>query len=129
MNLIDTDTYPFEDEHGERWLPVLARVVQRDWSAVVLDDEQQEYGFVVTWTDGINVWTERYEFVGVALARFAALVQAVTSNVFLVHDTYDPAALREFENEANGFFTRTVHASSCQAGCDGTDPMNHGGYP
>lgn len=127
MTSYDSWMYPFEDDDGPRWLRVLARVVERNWSARVLDDQEVNFGFIVTWTDGINTWVERYEYRATALARFAALVQAVESSVFLVHDTYDQAALREFENEAGAFFTRTVHASSCPGGCDGTDTMNHGG--
>lgn len=125
MDHVEPDTYPYEDENGERWLPVLGRVAQNDWSGYVLDDENHQWGFVVYWTDGINEWRERYSFVGEALARFAALVHAVTSSVFLVHQD---DALPAFVEVANYFLGRTVHASSCQAGCDGTDPVNHGGY-
>ena len=115
-----------------RQVPVTGEYHGVDFAAFVLRDapdvEPDDYvgGWIVTWTDGINWWFEgNYELPWQALARFAALVAACEQQVFLVHDGEDPDQRDAFVVEANRFVARTVHASSCPAGCSGTSVANH----
>lgn len=122
--------YPFFDaEHGpdDRWLPVVAAFEGSNWLAHVLNDDDGDttQPWILTWTDGINEWIERYELPWNALARLAALVAAVEQDVFLVHRSDDPHGPLDFLAEAERFVSRTIHASSCAPSCDGTDPANH----
>lgn len=122
-------TFPLDavdpDVTEPRDVPIVATFYGHSWSGRVLHDVEAAGEWVVTWTDGINTWLERYDYPWNALTRFAALVCAVEQDVFLVHDTYDPHQLVEFVGESERFLSRVVHASSCRAGCDGTDPANH----
>lgn len=119
------ELYPYELPSGET-LHVAARHYGDDYSAYVLPRDEGDW--VVTWTDGINHWVEEYEQPWHAYARLAALVAAVEQRVFLVHDGQrQPGELPLFVSEVERFVSRTVHASSCTPGCDGTDPANHGG--
>lgn len=118
-------TFPYEDENGERWLGVVATYEARDWNGRVLHDVSGSHPWIVTWTDGVNVWVELWHDVSVALTRFASLIRAAESNTFLVHDVASRDEGRYFEDLAERFISRVVHASSCQPGCDGTDPANH----
>jgi hypothetical protein len=116
-------TYYLEAD-GEA-LPVVAEFEGHHYSAHVLHDVNGDVEWIVTWTDGINEWVERYELPWHALARLAALVAAAEQDVFLVHDFVNRGEHVAFVAEADRFVSRTVHASSCAPGCDGTDPANH----
>lgn len=118
------DTYELAD--GER-LPVVAEYHGVDYDAYVLHNVEAAGEWVVTWTDGINHWVEEYDYPWHAFARLAALVAAADQQVFLVHDPSNRGATegRAFREEAERFVSRTVHASSCGTGCDGTDAANH----
>jgi hypothetical protein len=117
-------TFPLDAVDPElnepRDVPVVAHVVYHDWSARVLHDVEAAGEWPVTWTDGINVWFERYDYPWHALARLAALVAAVEQEVFLVHDVTNRGEQATFVDEAERFVSRTVHAHSCRPGCDGT---------
>lgn len=102
---------------------VITEVKATNWSAVVV--KVSESNFAVSWTDGINMWDERYDDLAVAFARLAALVRAADAGTYLVHQWDAIEGTPAFEREAERFISRTVHASSCQVGCDGTDPANH----
>lgn len=119
------ETYYLEAD-GEA-LPVVAAHHGVHYAARVLRDVASDDEWVLTWTDGVNEWVERYEHAWHAFARLAALVAAVEQDVFLVHDPTNrgPAEHAAFLGEAERFVSRTVHASSCRPGCDGTDPVNH----
>lgn len=114
-----------------RVLPVETSWARHDYTARVLrghDDPRDVAGeWLLTWTDGINVWLEEYEFPWQALARLTALVAAVEQQVFMVHDPSNrgEAESRAFVREAERFVSRTVHAHDCLPGCDGTDPIRH----
>jgi hypothetical protein len=119
----------FEYTDG-REVPIVAEYHGHDFGAWVLHDVEGFYPWPVTWTDGINFWLEGYDDVVVALARFTALLRACESNTFLVHHIdlghrVDVGQRDAFEAEVERFVSRVVHASSCQPGCDGTDPANH----
>lgn len=101
---------------------VIAEYRERDYTAVLV---QRDEGFVLSWTDGINIWDENWDDVSVALTRLAALIRAADGGTFLVHDVQNRDEGRYFESEAERFISRTVHASSCAPGCDGADPANH----
>lgn len=118
-------TYHLEAD-GEA-LPVVAEFEGHHYSAHVLHNVNGDVEWIVTWTDGINEWVECYELPWHALARLTALVAAAEQDVFLVHDpsSRDHAEGLAFVVEADRFVSRTVHASSCALGCDGTDPANH----
>lgn len=122
-----TETFQLDDD---RVVPVLTRWVRHDYSAHVLrldeGDERDALGeTALTWSDGINVWYEEYEFPWLALARLAALVAAVEQDVFLVHDEVaHPGDERRFLDDANRFVCRTVHAFNCPTSCRGDSP-NH----
>lgn len=119
------ELHHYELPSGEA-LPIAARHYGDDYSAYVLYDAEAPVSWIVTWTDGINDWVEGFEQPWHAYARLAALVAAVEQQVFLVHDgDRNPAELRVFVSEVERFVSRTVHASSCAPGCDGTDPVNH----
>lgn len=119
----DLDVY--ELPSGEL-VAIVARFYARDYSAYVLRDDEAPVSWLVTWNDGINDWVEGFDQPWHALARLAALVAACEQQVFMVHDgDRNPAELRAFVDEAERFVSRTVHASSCAMGCDGTDPVNH----
>lgn len=118
--------YAEDDEVGRR-LPVVARHGGHDWTAWVLYRVEAAHEWVLTWTDGINVWLEEYDQAWHALARLAALTAAVEQDVFLVHGSDVGSGRVVFVSEVERFVSRTVHASSCAPGCDGTDPVNHGG--
>jgi hypothetical protein len=124
---VSTWCYPCLDVDGgdDRWLPVVAEFSGHRWNGHVLHDVEAAGEWIVTWTDGINEWLERYDYPWHALARFAALVAAAEQDVFLVHDSSDPHGPLNFVAEAERFVSRTIHASSCEPGCDGTDPVNH----
>lgn len=111
----------------DRALPLVAEYVQHDWSARLLHRADASYEWELQWTDGINEWVEEHLRPWHAYARLAALVAAAERGVFLVHDLRDggPAARAAFVAEAERFVSRTVHASSCRPGCDGTDPASH----
>jgi hypothetical protein len=126
---------PYELGDGEL-VPVVAEHHGGDYTAWVLrrdlDADAHEHEWVVTWTDGINHWLEEYDESWHAYARLTALVAACDQDVFLVHavghgDVVNVSARDAFVSEAERFVSRTVHASSCAPGCDGTDPVNHGG--
>lgn len=108
-------------------LPVIAEYPSHHWSARVLHRVGVTREWELHWTDGINVWFEDYERPWHALARLAALVAAVEQDVFLVHDLQEdsPGTHAAVVDEVERFVSRTVHASSCEPGCDGTDPANH----
>lgn len=110
-----------------RLLPVTAEHHGHDYAAYVLHDVETFHEWLLTWTDGINVWLEEYHHPWHAYARLAALVAAAEQDVFLVHDLQDgdPAARDAVVDEVERFVSRVVHASSCAPGCDGTDPVNH----
>lgn len=100
----------------------------------VLDDatsDEPTQRWVLTWTDGINDWVEEWDDAAVAYCRLAALVTAVESGTYLVHeDTVHEGvdawrSRRAFVVEVERFLSRTVHASSCRVGCRGDDPVNH----
>lgn len=124
-------TGEYYDLWNGRVLPVVTTWARRDYTAHVLrghDDERDVAGeWILTWTDGINIWLEEYELPWQALARLAALVAAAEQDVFLVHPPSSRGINegRAFVEEAERFVSRTVHTSSCQPGCDGTDPENH----
>lgn len=116
---------PDEDE-PDRSVGVTAVYHGPTWEAHVLHDVNGASPWITTWTDGINTWFERFDEPWHALARLAALVAAVEQEVFLVHDwVVKPDDRDLFVAEAERFVSRTVHASSCQPDCDGTDPANH----
>lgn len=123
-----TNTYELDDG---RVLPVAAEHHGHDYAAYVLHEVDAAFPWVLTWTDGINHWLEEWSLPEVAFARLAALVRACDQQVFLVHvvdevaDGDDDGGRAAFEDEAERFLSRAVHASSCQPGCDGTDPANH----
>lgn len=116
------------DEDGEA-LPIVAEHQGHRYAAHVLRDESPDV-WVIIWTDGINTWKEEYHLPWQAFARLAALVAAAEQDVFLVHDPSNRGATdgEAFRNEVERFVSRTVHASSCRPGCDGTDPVNHVGF-
>lgn len=121
------NTYELADG---REVAVVAEYDGHNFVAWVLHDVDATMPFPVTWTDGINHWFEEWSNVSVALTRFAALIRAAESNTFFVHaidhgDAVNTQAARAFEDLAEQFISRVVHASSCQPGCDGTDPANH----
>lgn len=121
-------SYPSYELPSGEVLDVVTAWERSRYSAYVLRDPEAPVEWALTWTDGINEWVEWYDQPWVALARLAALVAAVEQDVFLVHA--NDAAERgagpaTFVSEAERFVSRTVHASSCQPGCDGTDPVNH----
>lgn len=117
----------YELTDGRR-LPVAAEHHGHDYVAYVLHDVEAAHEWLLTWTDGINVWLEEYHLPWHAYARLAALVAAAEQDVFLVHDLQDGdvAAHEAVVVEVERFVARTVHASSCPTSCDGTDPANHG---
>ena len=117
-------------------VPVISEYAQHDFTAYVLHrptDDKLRYvgdyvgGWIVTWTDGINWWFEDdYELPWQALARFASVIAAIEQQVFVVHTAEELGPERRaFVEEAERFVARTVHASSCPPGCDGTDSANH----
>lgn len=110
-----------------RHLPVVAEHHGHDYAAWVLHDVEAFHEWVLTWTDGINHWLEEYHLPWHAYARLAALIAAVEQGVFLVHDLQDGdlAAHEAVVDAIERFIARSVHASSCAPGCDGTDPVNH----
>lgn len=113
-----------------RQVGVVAEYNGHDFVAWVLHDADASAPWPVTWTDGINQWFEEWHDVSVALARFAALIRAAESDTFFVHqvdegDRVNGNGARHFEDLAERFISRVVHSSSCQPGCDGTDPVNH----
>lgn len=112
-----------------RVLDVTAEHHGADYSAYVLHAVEAFHEWVLTWTDGINHWLEEYHQSWHAYARLAALVAAAEQDAFLVHDLQDgdPVARRAVVDEVERYVSRTVHASGCRPGCDGTDPVNHGG--
>lgn len=122
----------FELTDGRK-LPVTAEYHGVDFAAWVLRDVNEEPpaegyvgGWIVTWTDGINVWFEDdYELPWHALARFAALVAACEQQVFLVHDVESRGERAAFVAEAERFVSRTVHAFNCAPDCRADDPVNH----
>jgi hypothetical protein len=107
-----------------RPLFVVARFDGHDYVARVLHDVEAAGEWVVTWTDGVNTWIERYEYPWNALARFAALVCAAEQSVLLVHDPGDPHGPLDFVEESERFMARVVHAFNCPAGCRG-DGSSH----
>lgn len=109
-----------------RELPVTAEHQGHDYVAYVLYDVDAAHEWLVTWTDGINVWLEEYHHPWHAYARLAALVAAVEQQVFLVHDpgVHGTRDRDRFVEEAERLVRRTVHAFDCPADCDGTGP-NH----
>lgn len=125
-----TEVYELED--GRVGVVVL-EWERHDYTARVLrtdggPPDEVAGDWVLTWSDGINRWIDPpYEFPWQAIARLAALVAAVEQSVFLVH-LGSGRDHTTFVEEAERFVARTVHASSCPPGCDGTDTMNHGGY-
>ncbi len=108
-----------------RRLPVIAEFSGVDYDAYVLQEVEAAHEWLVTWSDGINEWLEEYDYPWHALARFTALVAACEQQVFLVHDVESRGERAAFVEEAERFVSRTVHASSCGIGCDGTDDANH----
>jgi hypothetical protein len=106
-------------------LPVAAEYHGHNYVAQVLHDVEVAHEWVLTWTDGINDWVERWVYPEVAFARLAALVRAANEDVFFVHRSDRPGELDLFADEAERFLSRTVHASSCRPGCRGDDPVNH----
>lgn len=121
------DTYWYADEEGERNLGVVAEYPGHDWTGRVLHDVEAFNPWLVVWTDGVNEWVEPFLEVHHALARLAALVVAAEAHTgFVQRDLNEnPAGRRAFEDEVERFVSRVVHASSCQPGCDGTNPANH----
>lgn len=116
-------TYELEDG---RELAVAAWHPGHDYEARVLHAVEAAHEWVVTWTDGINEWVEEFDEPWHAYARLAALVAACEQDVFMVHDeTRGHHEKLAFVSEVERFVSRTVHASSCRTGCDGTDPVNH----
>lgn len=120
-----TCALPFELADGTT-LSIVACHHAEHYTANVLRDESPDV-WVVTWSDGINDWTEKYDLPWHAFARLAALVAAVEQDVFLVHDLQDgnPDTHAAVVDEVERFVSRTVHTSSCEPGCDGTDRTNH----
>lgn len=116
---------PHLPEDEARDVPVICEYRAHHWTARVLYDVEAGGEWPVTWTDGINLWFERYAFPWQALARLAALVAAVEQDVLLVHD---PGARdgddRAFVDEAERFVRRTVHAFNCPADCRGDSPLH-----
>lgn len=110
----------FELPDGRR-LPVVAEFDGHDYVAHVVHDVEAAYEYLITWTDGVNSWLEGYHFPWLALARLAALIAACEQDVWLVHDSSTQPA---FEDEANRFIGRTVHAFNCPPGCRGDSPMH-----
>lgn len=121
------ETYRYADERGERPLPVVAEYPGHDWTGRVLHDVEAFHPWLLVWTDGVNEWVEPFLEVHHALARFTALIVAAESHTFLVDRDLDTNVVgrQRFEREVERFVSRVVHASSCQPGCDGTDPANH----
>lgn len=117
-----TETYYLEED-GEA-LPVVAHHVSHDWSARVLYDVEAASEWVLTWTDGINEWVERYDYPWHAYTRLAALIATVEQDVFLVHRSDDPHGPLDFVEESERFIRRTVHAFNCPPGCRGDSPMH-----
>lgn len=108
-------------------LPVVAEFNGHDYTAHVLQDVEAAGEWVVTWTDGVNTWVERYDYPWNALARFAALLCAAEQQVFLVHDGSSPDALIKFVDESERFMARVVHSFNCRPGCDGSGPLHDRG--
>lgn len=105
--MVETFESPITGEE----LPVVAHYRAHHWSARLLYDVEAAHEWILTWTDGINVWVEEWHESHVALARLAALVAAVERDVFLVHrgDLGDlGVAQRRFEDEVERFISRTV---------------------
>lgn len=105
--------------------PVVASFHGHGYSAYVLHAVEEGNQWVVTWTDGINRWVERYDEPWHALGRLASLVAACEQDVFLVHDVVNRGEREAFLDEVERYVSRTVHASSCAPSCDGRDPVNH----
>ena len=108
-----------------RLVPVAAEHYGVSYHAWVLHDVEAANPWLVTWTDGINHWLDAWPSVEVAFARLAALVCACDQQTFLVHHGEDHPSRAAFRVEVERFLSRTVHASGCAPGCDGTDPVNH----
>lgn len=119
----DVDPHYDLDEEP-RDVPVVAHYRARHWSARVLHDVEAAGEWALTWTDGINVWFERYDYPWHALTRLAALIAAVEQEVFLVHRSDDPHGPLDFVEESERFVRRTVHAFNCPAGCRGDSPLH-----
>jgi len=102
------DTYPYEDHVGERWLNKVAEYDGVRWSGVVLHDPDGFHPWILTWTDGINVWNEGWHDVSVALTRFAALVRAADTDRFLTHPAESRAGSRAFATRSEEFLEAVI---------------------
>lgn len=94
---------PFELTDG-RLVPVVAEVHGHDdrYVAFVLVVEGEVDGqWWVTWTDGINWWTERFTYPQYALVYLGALVHAADNDEFLV-------APEEVVRHANSFLEEVI---------------------
>lgn len=117
-------TVPFELTDGTL-VPVAAEYDGVHFHAFVLHNVEAAAPWIVTWTDGINWWDERWDDVVVTFARFAALLRASEQEVWLVHNAETHETQVAFAAEAERFLSRVVHTSSCTLGCRGDDPTNH----
>lgn len=111
----------YELTDGRR-LPVITEYHGEHYAAYVLRDVAVEREWVLTWTDGVNVWYEDYDYPWHAFARLASLVAAAEQDVLMVHDLQDgnPTTHAAVVEEVENFIARTVHAFNCPPGCDGT---------
>lgn len=99
----------FESPLSGEELPVVARLVRHDWSARVLYQVERANEWVLTWTDGINVWYEEWHSGELALLRLAALFRAEDQGVGLVHQSDVGVDAVRFRDVAEDFLSRTVH--------------------
>lgn len=101
----------FESPLTGEELPVVGHYVQHHWSARVLYQVEAAREWVLTWTDGINVWYEEWDRSYEALARLAALAAAVERESFLRHRASSELSWRdrrEFVDHVEHFIDRTV---------------------
>lgn len=116
---------PYELEDG-RFARVVAEFHGVDYVAYTLHDVDAVNPWLVTWTDGINVWLEAYELAWHGLARLAAVVAAAEQGVFLIDDLRDDDYTRHEKvvEQIESLIARQVHSFNCLPGCDGTGPLH-----
>lgn len=84
---------------------VIAEYRERDYTALLV---QRSDEFVLSWTDGINLWEEVYAAPETGLVRLATLIRGVATSQFFANQ-WDPIdGAPTFVDDVEAFFDRTL---------------------